>query len=81
MSFVSFSVITLIFLIVRVHFALLYLNVGVDKMILHVGNFVSINDLRFNNFSTISLDVYLLISFVPTCKIIYDGFLLIIGLQ
>ena len=55
-----------IFLIVRVRFALSYLNVGVDKIILHVGNFLSIKDFRFNHFSSISLDVYLLASFVST---------------
>ena len=55
--------------------------VGVDIIILHVGNSDSINDLRLSNLSRISLDEKFLVSFVPICKIMYDGFFLIIGLQ
>ena len=55
-------------LIVKLHFALSFLYVGVDIIILHVGNSDSINILKFSNLSRISLDEHLLVSFVPTCK-------------
>ena len=57
------------------------LLMGVDIIILHAGSSDSIKTFRLTIFSISFLDVKSFESFVPTCKIIYDGCFKMIGLQ